>query len=162
MLLEECTFPQLLRRRNFIDVTTNRLTARRLLKRWFWQRERELAELPATGFSGDLEDLYSTLADRAGTLLVSGAAASRSRREAAQEFEAVLWVPCHGLTLAQAAENWAANSGARPMIGKENCHRIRDLLAARRCLVVLDAPDPEISAALTAADVRRQQSRTKQ
>jgi hypothetical protein len=31
MLLRECSFPPLLRRRNFIDATKNRLTARRLL-----------------------------------------------------------------------------------------------------------------------------------
>lgn len=152
VLLEECTFPQLLRRRNFIDATTNRLTARRLLKRWFWQRERELAELPATGFSGDLEDLYSTLADRAGTLLVSGAAASRFATEAAQEFEAVLWVPCHGRTLAEAAGELGRQLGlALDGPAMENCRHIRDLLAARRYLVVLDAPGPEISAELTAA-----------
>ena len=59
VLLQECSFPPLLRRRNFIDGTTNRLTARRLLKRWFWQREREPGNLPSTEVSGGLEDLYS-------------------------------------------------------------------------------------------------------
>jgi len=34
--------------------------------------------------------------------LVSGADASRFGREATQDFEAVLWVPCQGRTLAQA------------------------------------------------------------
>jgi len=151
VLLEECPFPPLLRRRNFIDGTTDRLTARRLLKRWFWQREREPGDPPGTGVSGDLEDLYSTLADRGGALTVSGGDASRFANEAADEFEAVLWVPCHGLTLAQAAGELGHQLGiALDGPVKENCGRIRDLLAARRCLVVLDAPDPEIRAELTA------------
>lgn len=151
VLLQECSFPPLLRRRNFIDATTNRLTARRLLKRWFWQREREQGAQPSPKFSDDLEGLYSPLADRAGTLSVNGADASRFASEAAQEFEAVLWVPCRGRTLAQAAGELGGQLGLTldgPV--KENCSRIRDLLAARRCLVVLDAPSGEISAELTA------------
>lgn len=151
VLLEECSFPPLLRRRNFIDGTTNRLAARRLLKRWFWQREREPGDPPGTEVSDDLEDLYLALADRGGALAVSGGDASRFAREAAEEFEAVLWVPCHDLTLAQAAGELGAQLGIT-LDGqvKENCSRIRDLLAARRCLVVLDAPDPEIAATLIA------------
>ena len=151
VLLDECPFPPLLRRRNFIDATTNRLIARRLLKRWFWRRERDLDDAPNTGFSVGLEDLYSALADHAGTLPVSGADASRFASEAAQEFEAVLWVPCYGRTLAQAAGELGHQLGVpldEPV--KENCSRIRDLLAARRCLVVLDSPGPEISPELTA------------
>jgi hypothetical protein len=151
MLLQECSFPPLLRRRNFIDATANRLTAQRLLKRWFRQRERQSGGAPSSEFSGDLEDLYLTLADGAGALHVSGSMASRFAKEAEEEFEAVLWVPCQGRTLAHASGELGHQLGLT-LDGevKENCERIRELLAARRCLVVLDAPGPEISKELTA------------
>jgi hypothetical protein len=151
MVLRECSFPPLLRRRNFIDATTNGLTARRLLKRWFRMRERESCAAPRSEFSGDLEDLYLSLADRAAMLHVSGAAASRFAREAEEEFEAVLWVPCQGRTLAQASGELGHQLGLTldgPVKG--NCGHIRELLATRRCLVVLDAPGTEISLELTA------------
>ena len=152
MLLQECSFPPLLRRRNFIDATTNWLTARRLLKRWFRLREREPGAAPNSEFSCDLEDLYVRLADRAGTLYVSGAVASRFASEAEEEFEAVLWVPCQGRTLAQAAGELGRQLGlALDGPKKENCARIRAFLAARRCLVVLDAPGTEIIPELIAS-----------
>lgn len=151
LLLRECSFPPLLRRRNFIDASASRLTAWRLLKRWFGLRQRESGVAPSREFSGDLEDLYVTLADRAGTMHVNGAAASRFAGEAEEEFEAVLWVPCHGRTLAQAAGELSHRLGLTlDRTVKENCGRIRELLAARRCLVVLDAPTAEISRELTA------------
>ena len=151
VLVNECSFPALLRRRNFIDATANERTARRVLKRWFWLREKEPAAAPTLEFSGDLEQLYSTLADRAGTLSVTGADAQRFATEAAAEFEAVLWVPCHGRTLAQAAGELAHQLGLTldgPV--KENCGRIRDVLAEHRCLVVLDGTGAEISRELMA------------
>jgi hypothetical protein len=152
MLLQECSSPPLLRRRNFIDATTNWLTARRLLKRWFMLREREPGAAPSSEFSGDLEDLYGSLADRAGTLHVSGAIASRFAKEAEEEFEAVLWVPCQGRTLAQAAGELGYQLGlALDGPKKENCVRVREFLAARRCLVVLDAPGAEILPELIAS-----------
>lgn len=152
MLLRECSFPPLLRRRNFVDATTNWLTAARLLKRWFRLWEREPGAVPSSQFSGDLEDLYVNLADRAGTLQVSGAAASRFAREAEEEFEAVLWVPCKGRTLAQTAGELGHQLGlALDSPKKENCARIREFLAARRCLVVLDAPGAEIVPELIAS-----------
>lgn len=151
VLLDECAFPPLLRRRNFIDGTANRLAAQRLLKRWFWRRERKLDEPLNTQLSAGLEDLYSALADRAGAALVSGARAKHFANEAAQEFETVLWVPCQGRTLAQAAGELGHQLGLT-LDGQapQNCVRIRDLLAGRRCLVVLDAPTAPISAELTA------------
>jgi hypothetical protein len=151
ILLRECSFPPLLRRRNFIDATANWLTAQRLLKRWFTLRERESGAAPSLVFSDDLEDLYSTLSDRAGTLHAGGEVAARFAREAEEEFEAVLWVPCHGRTLAQASGELAHQLGLtldRPVT--ENCGRIRELLATRRCLVVLDAPGAEIASELVA------------
>jgi hypothetical protein len=151
VLLRECSFPPLLRRRNFIDGTASRLAAQRLLKRWFWQREREPATLAGTEFSSDLENLYAALADRGGTALTSGADASRFAREAAQDFETVLWAPCQGRTLAQAAGEMGHQLGLTlDGVAEDNCRHIRDLLAARRYLVVLDAPGPGIAAELTA------------
>jgi TIR domain len=151
LLLQECSFPQLLRRRNFIDAAKNRLTAQRLLKRWFRQQEHASGSPPNSHFSGDLEDLYVTLADRAGTLHATGVAASRFANEAQEEFEAVLWVPCQGRTLAQAAGELRHQLGLT-LDGqtKENCAHLRDSLAARRCLVVLDGAEPEIASELSA------------
>lgn len=145
VLLEECSFPQLLRRKNFIDASANRLKAQRLLKRWFRQREREAGTAPSSKFSRDLEELYLALADRAGTLNIGGAAASRFAEEAEEEFEAVLWVPCQRRTLAQASGELGQQLGLK-LDGQvsENCAHIRELLATRRCLVALDAPEPEI------------------
>jgi hypothetical protein len=151
LLLEECPFPAVLRRRNFVDGTGNRLTARRLLKRWFWRRARASGDLPGIEVSGGLQKLYFTLADLGGTLAVSSSDASQFAKEAADEFETVLWAPCHGRTLAQSAGVLAALLGLTldgPV--KENCSRIRDLLVRRRCLVVLDAPSSEVVAELTA------------
>jgi hypothetical protein len=151
VLLRDCFFPPLLRRRNFIEGTANLLTAGRLLKRWFWVREGRPGEQVSRNFSGDLDGLYSVLADQAGTLAVSGNDASRFAREAAQEFAAVFWVPCQGRTLPQAVGE-LGNQLALTLDGpaRENCSRVRGLLAARRCLVVLDAPAPEVSVELTA------------
>jgi hypothetical protein len=116
------------------------------------QRERESGALPSSKFSGDLEHLYSTLADDAGTQQVDGAAAARFAKEAEEEFEAVLWVPCYGRTLAQAAGELGHQLGLTlDGQAKENCERIRELLAGRRCLVVLDGPRVEIAPELTAS-----------
>jgi TIR domain-containing protein len=151
VLLKECSFPPLLRRRNFFDATTNWSTARRLLKRWFWVHARQPGTPPNTTFSRDLEDLYRALADRAGALPAAAAAASQFAAEAADEFEAVLWVPCQGRTLAQAAGELSHQLGLTldgPV--EDNCRRIRDVLFSHRCLVVLDAASREICAELEA------------
>jgi len=145
VLLGECSFPALLRRRNFFDATTDRLAAMRLLKRWLCGT----GDSPSPVFSADLEDLYAGLSDKAGTLEASGAATSRFAREAGQDFEAVLWIPCHGRSLAQIAGELAGQLGLTLTgVAEENCRKMQGFLSGRRCLLVLDAPAPEFVTAL--------------
>lgn len=149
VLVGDCPFPPLLRRRNFIDATANRLAAMRHLKRWIWQWEQGATHSLNSTISADLEDLYAALSDDAGTLKTSGAEASRFVKEAGQEFEAVLWIPCHRRSLAQIAGDLGSQLGLM-LDGtvEQNCRRIDELLASRRCLLVLDAPAPELAAEL--------------
>ncbi len=150
ILLEECPFPEVWRRRNFFDASQNRRLAMRLVKRWFWQRRREPGLPPSTAFSRDLEPLYREIADRAGVERIAGERAARFAREAAEEFETVFWVPGHRRSLAQLSGELGAQAGvALDGVAEENCMRIRNLLAERRCLLVLDAPHPEFADALT-------------
>jgi hypothetical protein len=150
LLLASCPFPPLLARTNFFDVVAaGPLTAMRAVKRWLWQREQRATHSLNTAFSPDLEELYAALADTAGTLQTSGEEASRFAKEAGQEFEAVLWVACHNRSLAQVAGELGAQLGLTldgPV--EQNCRRILDLLMTRRCLLVLDAPAPEIACEL--------------
>lgn len=149
ILLADCSFPRLLRRQNFIDGTAGRLAAMRLLKRWIWRRKTETAQTLNAAFSPDLEDLYTILSDQAGTLQASGEDAGRFVKEAGQEFEAVLWIPCHRRTLAQIAGEIGVQLGMT-LDGtlEQNHETMQEVLSRRRCLLVLDAPEPELASAV--------------
>jgi hypothetical protein len=149
ILLGDCPFPPLLRRKNFFDAAAAPKTAMRILKRWLWQGQRGAAHSLNPAVAADLEELYSNLSDEAGTLRASGAEAERFAKEASQEFEAVLWVPCHRRTVAQIAGELARQ--LRLVLEgttEQNCCAIQNLLSTRRCLLVLDAPAPEKASAL--------------
>jgi hypothetical protein len=147
-LLEECTFPQLLRRGfRFFDATTGRIPALRRLKRWL--RGVQLGTSPAMAFSSDLDDLYRILADQPGRSTASGAIADRFAREATHDFEAVFWIPSSGRTLAQIAGELGSQLKMKlegPV--EDNCRRIKSVLAAMRCLLVLDAPQVAVESLL--------------
>jgi TIR domain len=148
-LLGDCPFPEVWRRRNFFDGSRDRLKAMRLVKRWYWQRRRATGVLPSAVFSRDLEWLYREIADCAGAIHASGEMAARFAREAAEEFEAVLWVPAQGRSLAQVCGELGAQLGVTLEDTVEaNCRRIHDILSDRRCLLVLDAPTAEHEAVL--------------
>jgi TIR domain len=148
-LLAECPFPEVWRRRNFFDGSRDRLRAMRLVKRWYWQRRRATGATPNTVFSRELEPLYREIADRPGTVRASGEMAVRFAREAGDEFEAVLWVPAQGRSLAQVSGELGTQLGVTlEGTAEENCDRIGDLLRDRRCLLVLDAPSAEHEATL--------------
>ena len=80
-----------------------------------------------------------------------GELARRFAREASEEFDCVLWVPCQGRSLVQAMGELGAQLGL-VLDGqeKQNRQRIHELLARRRCLMVLDAPSDAVRSALTA------------
>src|SRR5487761_2438194 len=147
MLVNPRPFPELLRRRAFFDVKDG--NARRGLKRWLWQQQRDPSETARFQWSADLEELYVRLADQPGVQTSSAERARRFAREAADEFEYVLWVPCHGRNLVECTGELGAQLG---MIldepEKENRRRILAALAAHRCLVVLDAPAEPVRSAL--------------
>jgi hypothetical protein len=145
-LLEECTFPPLLRRGlGFFDGTITRLAAMRQLKRWIWGIRHGTS--PAMNLSSDLEPLYVALGDRPGIATASGPMAERFAQQAFRDFEGVFWVPSRGRAPVEIAGDLGAQLEMTldgPLA--ENCRRIRDVLAARRCLVVFDAPEVVLDA----------------
>jgi hypothetical protein len=148
LLLEECTFPGLLRRGgHFFDATADRLGALRKLKRWIWGIR--LGTEPALTHSPDLEDIYTHVADRVGTFTAPAADAERFAREANREFEAVLWVPAHRRTLAQIVCEAGSQLGLN-LSGPvdEDCRVVQNLLSQRRCLLILDASTVAVDALL--------------
>lgn len=149
ILLADCPFPELLRRGKFIDARADQLGAMRLLKRWLWRAQGVRVALPDDRVSPDLEGLYAALADRGGTVRVVGPPARAFAREASDQFEAVLWIPCHRRTPAQIAGDLMAELGVTSDgTVEQNCSRIREILAGRRCLLILDGPAPEAAASL--------------
>ncbi len=138
VLIEECTFPPLLRRGlNFFDATKDRLASMRRLKRWLGGIQ--FGTCPAMTFSRDLEPLYEALADKPGTLTAAGELAERFSHQAERDFATVVWIPAHGKTLTQIVGE--LGSQLEVMLDgqiEDNCHKIRDVLSNRRCLIVLD------------------------
>jgi hypothetical protein len=147
-LLEECEFPPIFRRRlKFFNATSNRREALRQLKRWIHGVRRGTP--PSMLFSPDLEHLYRDLADCTGALTESGTLAARFAAEAAHDFEAVLWIPAHGKTLAQIAGEIGVQLEMTldgPL--EENCRSIREVLSCTHCLLVLDAPEVPVDSLL--------------
>jgi hypothetical protein len=150
LLLEDCVFPELFRRKlKFFDARADRLAALRRLRRWIGNVHR--GGPPDLTFSADLDTLYLTVADKPGVLTATGAFVERFAQEAAGDFEAVLWVPARGQSIAQVAGELGSQLGMSldgPL--EENCERIRAVLAQRRCLVVFDAPDETLDALMPA------------
>ncbi len=141
-------FPDLLRRRTFFDLQLG--NAERGVKRWLWQQERDPSESARLMVrrSGGL--LCAGLADRPGEQTSSAELARRFARQAEGEFECVLWLPCHGRSLVECTGELSVQLGLEPDgPERENRRRVAEILALRRCLVVLDAPANGVRSALT-------------
>lgn len=149
ILLADCPFPELLRRGKFIDARGDTLGAMRLLKRWIWRSQGVRAAPSDDRVSPELAELYAALADRGGTARAGSEAAIVFAREAGDQFETVLWIPCHGRTLAQIAGDLMTELGlVADRTAEQNCGRIREILQARRCLLILDAPAADTAGCL--------------
>ena len=139
--LEDCAFPSLLQRgATYFDARPNQLAAMRRLKRWLWRRT-----LPNNKISDGFEMLYATVADRVGSMSVSGETARAFVDEAAQEFAAVVWVPCHGRSTEQIVGHAGTELGMKldgPL--RENIAGLLRELELRRCLLILDGGTGEI------------------
>lgn len=147
VLLNPCPFPELLRRRPFFDNADPH--AARGVKRWLWQQRRASGEAVRFKWSEELEKLCISLADCAGVQTASAEQARLFAREASAEFERVIWISCHGRTLAECTGELGTELGlTMDEPEKQNRRRVLEALQERRCLVVLDAPSEEARAAL--------------
>ena len=142
--LGDCPFPELLRRRNFFDASADRRAAMRMFKRWIWLRKHAPGAAPGRVISPDLEPLYAAIADEAGVMHMRGELATRFAREAAEEFDAVLWIPAHKRSLAEVSGEIGDQLGlVLEGTAEQNCEGVREFLFERRCLLVLDFPADE-------------------
>ena len=115
VLVGDCPFPPLLRRRNFIDATANRLAAMRHLKRWIWQWEQGATHSLNSTISADLEDLYAALSDDAGTLKTSGAEAAGSPRKPPRNLKLCSGFPAIAAAWRKSQATSEPNSASRSM-----------------------------------------------
>lgn len=151
ILARSCEFPALLRRDVFFDLTRDRLTAFREIKRWLVALEpvrRQLEFEPARqgGFEGcdeEMEELRQSLADAPGTATLTGAGkttlALEFARQSRRDFEGLVWLSCTEQTLASLAGDMASQLGM-PLEGgvDENLVQLVKLCSQRRLLIVLD------------------------
>jgi hypothetical protein len=142
VVLAECKFPELLRRR---DCFPSDLAGRRALKRWLLARFPQVESVPA-GKGGDgvaaaeVEELRVRLADAVGTADgVPRDVALAFVRECAAEFEGAVWVDGTRRTSVGIAGDLGEALGLT-LEGppEDSLERLRDFCAGRRLLVVFD------------------------
>jgi hypothetical protein len=153
LALDQCVFPALLRRHNFVDgihsSSAARQNAMRLLKRHIRVRIAGRTDRPNSSISSEFEELYSGLADMPGVLTFDGREAYRFGSEAAEDFDAVLTVPCYERSLVLVCGDLGNQLGLTldgPV--QVNIERVQNVLAERRCLLLLDGPSREIREAI--------------
>ena len=142
----DCPFPKVLLRNNVFD-------SGRALKRWIFSLDPAAerpntvpGRAPAEVAAQDLAPLWDDLADQPGTARAPGLVAHAFAVKAEAEFEGVFWVDCRGATLAGVAGELGAQLGLRlPYELRRNLEVIHPVLNSRRCLVVLDGGEPDIS-----------------
>jgi TIR domain/NB-ARC domain len=167
LLVADCKFPDLLRRKHFFDLRADRLAAFRSIKRWLmklWPVPQRTPFQPPrqprfSGREAELEMLCTLLADAPGIVAITNAVPGSGKTALALEFahrhhadfEATLWLTCGSRTPAALAGDLAAQLGARLEGDLEsNLDELRRLCAHHRCLLVLDDAAVSTAAMLAA------------
>jgi hypothetical protein len=165
VLCRACRFPDLLSRKNFFDLTEDRLDAFRRIKQWLSRLGRAIEEpafVPArtpefAGQEAELEALRRALGDAPGCVLLTGDCAAAGKttlalefaRRCQGEFELLCWLGCGRRSLAALAGDLSAQLGLRlPGHLEENLEALRRFCAPRRLLIVLDDVQDEAATQL--------------
>jgi hypothetical protein len=140
LLLADCKFPHLLRRRDFF---VDSLAGRRALKRWLMARRTRVRSLPtgpADAGAEAVEDLRCRLADSPGFASdVPRDLALAFARECARDFEGAVWVDGTRRSMAGIAGDLGHALGlALHGPPADSIERLQDFCASRRLLVVFD------------------------
>jgi hypothetical protein len=143
-----CAYPKLLERKAFFSWQEEPLSVLRSIEAWIvglheQEQGRAISPMRVPWFEGggpELDALWRTLVDEAGSVLtvhspgVSGktALAQEFAAQAADHFRDVLWIGCSGMSAAGVSGELASQLGA------VTTHGIPDLLHEHRLLVVFD------------------------
>jgi hypothetical protein len=157
LLLDDCKFPELLRRGAFFDLGQNRLEGLRALKRWLLSKQRPAPDVvglpvaePVTPLAPELlDELQREIGDRPGTRERLGEdAALAFIQECRDDFDGVFWIDCAHRSRAGIVGDIAQALGLRlPGTLEQNRDALQCFLADRRCLLVftgMGAEDREL------------------
>lgn len=140
---DDCNPPKVLG--NQFDLTGRRLDGLRALKRWI---RGDSSQYVAPG--PDAEVVAIAVADRPGMEIVDRITlAEETMRVCAGDFDAVARLHCPGRTLTALAGDLAWQLGLKlEGDGEANLERLESFCAARRLLVVLEAPEDAVAESL--------------
>ncbi|MEO7144590.1 MAG: ATP-binding protein [Bryobacteraceae bacterium] len=162
VLARSAKFPDLLRRKNFFDLTADAAAARRAMKRWLLSLRppaRTAAFAPGKlphlkGRDREMDALRGALADAPGCAVLVGAGragktalALEFARLHEEDFEWLVWLSCKARSIEEIAGGLADQFDLR-LEGElaSNLAELRRIAAESRCLIVLDGADePELA-----------------
>jgi hypothetical protein len=149
VMLGNCSFPTIMRRRNFFDLTQDANAGWRALRRWLIQRLDPERSGPALAMAEDRDESLLWLLDEPGlSRNVAPAAAAWMTRHHWPDFEGVYWIQCAHRTPAGVLGELAHEMGLRlPGTVESNWRHVRQRAAEYRALYIFqnlleyDVPD---------------------
>jgi hypothetical protein len=149
VLIQDCAFPELLRRQQFFDCSQNFLAGARALKRWILAHERGIPAAPEPVIDA-LAPFWPAIVDQPGSCKdLDPDVASSLAREARADFEAVHRFRCAGRPLAAIlGELGSALALKLPGPVDENRRGLTWHCAAHRYLLIFDGATESMREAL--------------